>query len=1163
MSKKIVSIFLFCFLFLSSLSIKPIESNAIDESMTTKIIFFSNNQSFSLNQNQILCLKKLGEIKDLEFYPSFNAIRITGSSDCIKIILKENPTIQMIDDYQFQSHPIKQNKAEEPVVSNQWNLDLIHIKELWDKGFTGKGIKVGVLDTGVDSQHPALKDKIVDFAYFDKDGIPSKSKEAYDTDEHGTHVSGIIAGGSLNEPLGVAPGATLSVGVVIPGGSGSFSQILGGLQWIMDPDGNPKTNDSPRAVNLSFGMPGYVKIWTPIFNKLLSHNIIPVCSIGNEGDGISSSPGNSPNAFSIGAYDKNKKDAYFSSGSDTIIWEDSYISSPAYLKPDISAPGVAIRSSIPDGMYAKMSGTSMASPHVAGAVAILAEAYPNASAYDIWYFLRKGSHDEGKIGEDTRFGQGSLDVFSSWKLMKEAYQFSGTIKNFDKNYSLYNQDTGLDVHVDEQNSYSTLLLSGTYHFEVRYQNRQIQTFTVSITNKNISMDVITLPKLKFTAQGLVHNQNGKAVVSNIFVGKTKFKTDKNGFFSFPCESFNEITIQSNGYIEQTINSIEETTGFLNVILKKADVLVVEGASQYSSVKNPPRLARNYYFQALSALQVPYAYINTEIQAVEFEDISAYPTVIYFVESGFLPQQEAEVFSKYLSSGGRMIASGRMLLFLDNYIGQTFFEDHFGVTSREVISFPTVSSMNDLDLFKGLQFSLSGNLGANNQENCDIMQKIESSISLIPFLKFEEIGKEKYAGILVSNKEYRSILLSFGFEGIGSSQTRLELLKQMLFWLKNTGSLDIKMPDDAPFYIKLSKDTNQTVSTIIQTGSYLQRNLEEGKYHLLVYGYGYEKFETDFSLQKSDSLSIHVQPKKSIFQSVMIHLKQFSGFYSYLQVFFHGHLVMEKEFTKETSYQFDLPEGEYTFFVCSPRFETKAYKTEIKNEAVVITLEMKQNVKKILLVDDSQTGDFLLDRYARIGAYYSKYMASTKYAYDLWDVSEKGKPDFLALIPYQCVLYITGLSMESLGPDSEQKEIRDYQEHGGNIILTGNYTHTLLQNSEFIKESFGIDVKSSNIREQSVHGVAKTAFADISFGLNDTLGKNGIFVPFGSFIPMKEGVIPLFQYYSGEIASTLYQTKTFRSIFLPFGIDNINITSIRLDLLNRMFNVMLLDQDQTP
>lgn len=1163
MRTKILSFLLFFFLLQNIVFISPTSSSALDDSFVTKIIFFGNNQTNSIDQNQITYLKKLGEIKEIQYFSEFNAIQVTGSPDSIKTIVKKNSNSRILDDYQFKAHPIKLNFDEKEKTAPNWNLDLIHVKELWDKGLTGKGIKLGILDTGVDGQHPALKGKVVDFAFFDKNGTVTKGMDPYDTDEHGSHVSGIAAGGSVKDPLGVAPESSLSVGVVIPGGSGSFSEILGGLQWILDPDGNPKTNDSPRAVNLSLGMPGYVNIWTPIFSKLMNHNIIPVCSIGNEGDGISSSPGNTPNAFSVGAFDKDKKAAYFSSGSDNLIWEDSEISSPVYLKPEISAPGVAILSSIPGGSYAKMSGTSMSSPHVTGAVALLAQAFPQATSYDIVYFLKKGSHDEGKIGEDTRFGSGALDVFNSWKLMNQSHQLSGSIKNFDKNYSLFNADTGLGIYVNEQNFYSTLLLPGTYHLEVRYQSKLLQTFTVVITNQNIKMDISTEQNIKYNLEGLVKNQNGIPLDSTILVGNSKFKTDKNGFFSVPCNSLDKIIVESNGYKEEEIYSKTKEFGFQNIILKKADVLVLEGISQYSSIKNPPRLAKNYYFQALDSLNLNYAYINLKIQPIQYEDISAYPVVVYFAESGFITPNDAEALSRYLSGGGRLIASGRMMLFLEIYMGQSFLQDYFGVTSREVISFPSISGMGDDELFKDIQFSLSGNLGANNQENCDIMQKIDSSVSPIPFLKFTEIGKEKFAGVLVNTGIYRSVLLSFGFEGIGSAQARIELMKEMMIWLNNTGTLSMKMPEETPCYVELLKDSYRYNSLIVKNGIYIQKNLIPGKYHLLVHGFGYEKFETDFSIQKNDTFFVNVQPKKSMVQKVTIYLNQFAGFYSYLRVFFHNQLVMEKEFSEDTNYKIELPTGEFSFFVYSPRFETKAYKVEIKNEDLDINLDMKVNLKKILLVDDSQTGDFLLDRYARIGDYYSKYMLSTKYAFDLWDVSKQGKPNFLNLLPYQCVLYVTGLSMESLEPNQEQKEIMSYLTHGGRIILTGNYTHTLLQNTDFLNQAFGIDVKSSNVREQSVHGVAKTAFTDLSFDLYDTLGNNGIFVPFGSFTPIKEGVIPIFQYYSGEIAATLFQTKTYRSIYLPFGIDNINITSIRLDLLNRMLLILLSDKEQEP
>lgn len=1137
---------------------KPTFLQANEPIFLEKLLFFKETIPFSWNHAQIDFLKQQKEIKELERFPKLNAMRIVATNRCIQSIQATNPTATIMDDFICHSHPVKKGIEEDNNNTNpNWNLDLIHVKELWEKGFTGKGVKIGILDTGADGNHPALLGKIKNFAYFDKNGTAYLEKNTYDTDNHGTHVSGIAAGGSTSEPLGVAPDANLSVGVVIPGGSGSFSQIIGGLEWQLDPDGDASTNDSPRAINLSLGLPGYFKVWTPIFQKLLSHNILPVCSIGNEGDGISSSPGNCPNAFSVGAFDNHKEVGYFSSGSDRIQWEDSTIATDTYLKPDISAPGVRVRSSVPNKEYDVMSGTSMASPHVAGATAILAEAYPTASAYDLSYFLKLGSQDEGKKGTDTRYGSGSLNVFQSWKLLNDSVRLSGKLNNFIEGYSLRIVETNLPVYINQNHLYSTHLLPGTYHLEITYKEKVTQQIKVDLVKQDIMLDISLPAKILKKIEGKVKNTNGQPLLATIITNENKALSTKiDGTFSLTAKSGEEITIKASGYQEQKLTISEKEMPFQNITLKKVKVLLVEGTSNYLAIKNPPRFAKNYFFQALLANQIPFAYQDASLEPLRWEDVESFETIIFFFEGGTFKPEEGKVLTRFLQNGGKIIITGRMIKLLEDYMELSFLGDHFGVASRETISFPSISSMTDDLGFDNLQFALTGNGGANNQESCDVLQKKESSINPIPFLKFNEVGKERYAGVLASNGIYRGIYLPFGFEGIGSAQARIDLMRKMMTWLYNTGSIDIKMPDKVPFFIELKRNSGQYLSTIVESGIFHQGNLEPGQYQIRVHGFGYENFETAQYIGSGDQLSLLVQPKKSPLYQAKINLNQFQGTTSFLEVIFHHQSVYFKEFPDASSYSIDLPPGEYVFIVRSPLYETKYYQASLTETDVDIRIDMRQSIKKILLVDDSETGDYLLDRYARIGDYYAKHLASTPNNFDTWSVSQKGKPEYLDLLPYQLVLYVSGLSMVSMVSPIEKEQISLYLNRGGKILLTGNYVHTMLQGSTFLREYFGIDVKSSNVREQAVRGAQGSPFTDMSFDLADNFSNNGIYVPFGSFDLVHESAQPILVYYGGEIASTFYQGSTFKSIFLPFGIDNITRSTVRIDLINRMIKLLL-------
>lgn len=129
----------------------------------------------------------------------------------------------------------------------------------------------------------------------------------------------------------------LIVGSVIPDGSGNISQILGGLQWITDPDDDPSTNDYPRVVNMSFGASGTMDYLKTAIKNLRTFGILPIASIGNDGEGSSSNPGNMPEVLSVGSVDYGLKASGFSGGAE-VVWENED-DSLTLVKPDLCAPG--------------------------------------------------------------------------------------------------------------------------------------------------------------------------------------------------------------------------------------------------------------------------------------------------------------------------------------------------------------------------------------------------------------------------------------------------------------------------------------------------------------------------------------------------------------------------------------------------------------------------------------------------------------------------------------------------------------------------------------------------------------------------------------------------------------------------------------------------------
>lgn len=250
-----------------------------------------------------------------------------------------------------------------------WGIDFLQVPKLWDQGLTGKGVRVGHLDTGADGKHPALRTAIAAFAEFDFMGFQVKpAPKPHDTDEHGTHTAATIAGRAVSgRSVGVAPKADLASAIVIEGGN-VVARILGGMDWAVA--------QKVRLLSMSLGLRGFVDDFLGLSQILRARNILPVFAVGNEGPGTSRSPGNYGEALSVGANDNAGVVASFSSSQRFARTKDP-------LVPDLVGPGVDVISAKPGGGFQSMSGTSMATPHIAGLAALLFEAKPGATANEV------------------------------------------------------------------------------------------------------------------------------------------------------------------------------------------------------------------------------------------------------------------------------------------------------------------------------------------------------------------------------------------------------------------------------------------------------------------------------------------------------------------------------------------------------------------------------------------------------------------------------------------------------------------------------------------------------------------------------------------------------------------------------------------------------------
>ncbi|MHB0856192.1 MAG: S8 family serine peptidase [Anaerolineae bacterium] len=328
-----------------------------------------------------------------------------------------------------------------------WGIQKIGADRVWaELGITGEGVVVANMDSGVDWTHPALQRQYRgfnadnpaasshDYHWFDATGIypsaPGPTQACGSSAwNHGTHTMGTLLGATQDgsEQIGVAPGARW-IAVKVFGATSdpantynaglSYDEwIIAGFQWCLAPTdlagNNPDPAMAPDVVSNSWGSTDASDdAFLEAVDNLRAAGILTVFAAGNSGpgDGSINAPGSYTSTLAVGATDAVDTIAYFSSRGPT-PW--------GAVKPDVSAPGTSVRSSIAGGGYANSNGTSMATPHVAGLAALLWEANHVAnpevgrtlSVTATEYLITRTAVDLGTPGHDNTYGWGRIDAY--------------------------------------------------------------------------------------------------------------------------------------------------------------------------------------------------------------------------------------------------------------------------------------------------------------------------------------------------------------------------------------------------------------------------------------------------------------------------------------------------------------------------------------------------------------------------------------------------------------------------------------------------------------------------------------------------------------------------------------------------------------------------------
>jgi hypothetical protein len=405
------------------------------------------------SQNDVLSylreMEKAGEVKDLRSLWINNMITGKMTKGVIHLISKMDGVREIDDDPFIKMIEATKSEVDPPRVATvEWNIIKVDAPCAWALGFTGQGVIVGNLDTGVNYNHVDLRDHFWrnDAEFFGTFGVDDDGNgyiddirgydfinndgDPIDDHGHGTHTAGTVAGdGTAGDTVGVATDAVIiGIKVLNSGGSGTWSAIFNGVQYGIDNGAHILT------LSLGGGCNTVDANARNAFDNALLVGVVSSIAAGNCGPpGPSiSTPGSVPPPWrhpdqvaagglsgSITVGGTNSSDGmYFGSGRGPVTWEtvspwfDYPMSNGGLIDPDVTAPGQSVRSITHNnnaGYTGFWDGTSMATPHVAGLAALMLSKNPSLTPAEIDSIIETTSVDLGAVGKDNSFGAGRID----------------------------------------------------------------------------------------------------------------------------------------------------------------------------------------------------------------------------------------------------------------------------------------------------------------------------------------------------------------------------------------------------------------------------------------------------------------------------------------------------------------------------------------------------------------------------------------------------------------------------------------------------------------------------------------------------------------------------------------------------------------------------------
>ncbi|MBO7481838.1 MAG: S8 family serine peptidase, partial [Bacteroidales bacterium] len=387
---------------------------------------------------------------NMKVRPDF-IMQIAGFEDVTYIDLN-TPRFAIID-----GTTLVEENAPRSVNGVEWGVRAINAPAMWALGYTGRNMLMLSIDTGVNPEHPAISTNYAGNHWPQSQcwyGMRHENPRDNASSSHGTHTTGTTMGldRATHDTIGIAFNAKWIACDPVASTESELltvSQFFSVYEWVLNPDGDENTtNDVPRVINNSWGYSydlaeefGACSLpENSIVETLETAGICSPFSAGNEGPNESTTgyPAmlayNVVNPMSVAAVNSSNVVASFSSrGPTPCVDEESSLK----IKPEVSAPGVNVRSCVGLNGYNALQGTSMACPHVSGALLLLAEAFQMASARELKEALYYSAVDLGDEGEDNTYGMGMIDVLAAYNYLSNIYPVSAPEnENFDVSVKL-------------------------------------------------------------------------------------------------------------------------------------------------------------------------------------------------------------------------------------------------------------------------------------------------------------------------------------------------------------------------------------------------------------------------------------------------------------------------------------------------------------------------------------------------------------------------------------------------------------------------------------------------------------------------------------------------------------------------------------------------------